>query len=52
VRAHGVGGFPLADAARLMVDAVRAHEPGSLERLVFAVHGDDAEQAFRAALAQ
>ena len=48
----GVGGFPLADAARLMVDAVRAHEPGSLERVVFAVHGDDAEQAFRAALAQ
>src|ERR1044072_8676532 len=40
----GVGGFPLAEAARLMVDAVRGHQPGSLERVVFAVHGDDAEQ--------
>jgi len=46
----GVGGFPLADAARLMVDAVRGHQAGSLERVVFAVHGDEAEQAFRAAL--
>ncbi len=45
----GVGGFPLDEAARLMVDAVREHEPGSLERVVFAVHGDEAEQAFRAA---
>jgi O-acetyl-ADP-ribose deacetylase (regulator of RNase III) len=45
----GVGGFPLADAARLMVDAVRQHRPHSLERVVFAVHGEDAERAFRAA---
>lgn len=42
----GVGGFPLEDAARLMVGAVRAHE-GALERIVFAVHGEDAERAFR-----
>jgi len=48
----GVGGFPLAEAARLMVDAVRDHEPRSLERVVFAVHGGQAEQAFRAALKQ
>jgi O-acetyl-ADP-ribose deacetylase len=48
----GVGGFALADAARLMVDAVRAHRPRSLERVVFAVHGDEAERAFRDALAQ
>ena len=46
----GVGGFPLEDAARLMVGAVRQHEPRSLERVVFAVHGDAAEHAFRAAV--
>jgi O-acetyl-ADP-ribose deacetylase len=45
----GVGGFPLDEAAQLMVDAVRAHEPETLERVVFAVHGDDAERAFRGA---
>lgn len=42
----GVGGFPLGEAARLMVDAVRGHQPRSLERVVFAVHGDEAERAF------
>ena len=47
----GVGGFPLDEAARIMVDAARRHEPGSLERVVFAVHGNDAEAAFKAALA-
>lgn len=47
----GVGRFPLDEAARLMVGAVRAHGGGSLERVVFAVHGDDAEHAFRAAAA-
>jgi O-acetyl-ADP-ribose deacetylase (regulator of RNase III) len=46
----GVGGFPLEDAADLMVGAVRGHEARSLERVVFAVHGDAAERAFRAAL--
>jgi O-acetyl-ADP-ribose deacetylase (regulator of RNase III) len=46
----GVGGFPLEDAARLMVAAVRQHQPNSLQRVVFAVHGDAAEQAFRAAV--
>ena len=45
----GVGGFPLDDAARLMVRAAREHE-GELERIVFAVHGEAAEQAFRDAL--
>src|SRR3954471_1868614 len=42
----GVGGFPLDEAARIMVGAVREHEPGSLERVVFAVHGPEAERAF------
>ncbi|BBY08851.1 macro domain-containing protein [Mycobacterium noviomagense] len=45
----GVGSFPIEDAARLMVDEVRQHKPRSLERVVFAVRGDDAERAFRAA---
>jgi O-acetyl-ADP-ribose deacetylase len=45
----GVGGFPLDEAARLMVGAAREHE-GELERVVFAVRGDEAERAFRAAL--
>ena len=41
----GVGGFPLDEAARLMVGAARDHE-GQLERIVFAVHGEEAERAF------
>ncbi len=45
----GVGGFPLDEAARIMVAAAREHE-GRLERIVFAVHGDGAERAFRDAL--
>jgi O-acetyl-ADP-ribose deacetylase (regulator of RNase III) len=45
----GVGGFPLEEAARLMVAAARDHE-GGIERIVFAVHGDEAERAFQAAL--
>ena len=45
----GVGGFPLGEAAALMVGVARKHE-GGLERIVFAVHGDDAERAFREAV--
>jgi O-acetyl-ADP-ribose deacetylase (regulator of RNase III) len=45
----GVGGFPLDEAARIMVAAVRRHGGGSLERVVFAVRGDEAERAFAAA---
>jgi O-acetyl-ADP-ribose deacetylase (regulator of RNase III) len=45
----GVGGFPIDEAARLMVGVARGHE-GRLERIVFAVHGDEAERAFREAL--
>jgi O-acetyl-ADP-ribose deacetylase (regulator of RNase III) len=44
----GVGGFPLDEAARLMVGAAREHR-GDLERVVFTVHGDEAERAFREA---
>jgi O-acetyl-ADP-ribose deacetylase (regulator of RNase III) len=48
----GVGGFPLEQAARIEVEEVRRHlEAGSgLERVVFAVRGDAARQAFEAAL--
>jgi O-acetyl-ADP-ribose deacetylase len=47
----GVGGFPLDECARIMVEAVRAQEPTSLERVVFAVFGADAKAAFETALA-
>ena len=47
----GVGGFSLDGAAEIMVRAAREHEPGTLERVVFAAHGDEAERAFRDALA-
>jgi O-acetyl-ADP-ribose deacetylase len=49
----GVGGFPLDQAARIEVEEVRRHlsEGGALERVVFAVRGDQARQAFEAALA-
>jgi O-acetyl-ADP-ribose deacetylase (regulator of RNase III) len=45
----GVGGFPLDEAARIMVGAAREHT-GDLQRIVFAVHGEEAERAFREAL--
>jgi O-acetyl-ADP-ribose deacetylase len=47
----GVGGFPLDECARLMVAEARSFEPRSLERVVFAVFGADAEEAFTTALA-
>ena len=48
----GVGGFPLDECARLMVDAVRAHEPRMLRRVVFAVYGEEARRVFEGALAK
>jgi O-acetyl-ADP-ribose deacetylase (regulator of RNase III) len=49
----GVGKFPLRDAAEIEVEEVRRHvESGSrLERIVFAVHGEDARRAFEEAVA-
>ena len=47
----GVGGFPLDECARIMVAAARAHEPSALERVVFAVFGEEARRAFEAAMA-
>jgi O-acetyl-ADP-ribose deacetylase len=48
----GVGGFPLDQAALIEVEEVHRHlESGSgLERVIFAVRGDQAEAAFRAAM--
>ena len=45
----GVGGFSMEEAARIMVGAAREHR-GELEHIVFAVHGEDAERAFRSAI--
>jgi O-acetyl-ADP-ribose deacetylase len=47
----GVGGFPLEACAEVMVEAVRAYEPSTLRRVVFAVFGGEAERAFHAAVA-
>jgi O-acetyl-ADP-ribose deacetylase len=47
----GVGGFPLDECARIMVEAVHAYDPRSLRRVVFAVFGDEARRAFEAGLA-
>jgi O-acetyl-ADP-ribose deacetylase (regulator of RNase III) len=48
----GVGGFPVEDAARIEVEEVRRHlDQGSgLERVLFAVFGEDAHAAFSAAI--
>jgi O-acetyl-ADP-ribose deacetylase len=46
----GVGGFPLDECAALMAGEARAYEPRTLERVVFAVFGEEAEDAFRQAV--
>ena len=48
----GVGGFSLSDCAAIMVGEARDYRSAGLERVVFAVYGDEAEQAFRAAVEQ
>jgi O-acetyl-ADP-ribose deacetylase len=49
----GVGGFPVEEAAEIEVDEVRRHLASGtrLERIVFAVRGDEARAAFERALA-
>ncbi|HEU5244425.1 MAG TPA: macro domain-containing protein [Gaiellaceae bacterium] len=42
----GVGGFPLAECARIMVEEVRSFEPRSLGLVIFAVLGRGAYEAF------
>jgi O-acetyl-ADP-ribose deacetylase (regulator of RNase III) len=48
----GVGGFPVDEAARIEVEEVRRRlDAGTgLERVVFCVFGDDAREAFEAAI--
>jgi O-acetyl-ADP-ribose deacetylase (regulator of RNase III) len=48
----GVGGFPVTEAARIEVEEVRRHLAGdtTLERVVFAVFGEEPERAFQAAV--
>ncbi len=46
----GVGGLPLEECAAAMVSEARAFEPASLERLVFAVYGAEAERVFTRAV--
>jgi O-acetyl-ADP-ribose deacetylase (regulator of RNase III) len=48
----GVGGFPVEEAARIEVEELRRHlaEGSDLERVVFAVFGEDAHRAFEGAL--
>jgi O-acetyl-ADP-ribose deacetylase len=46
----GVGGFPLGECAAIMVAEAGAFVPAALDRVVFAVYGDEAADAFRAAL--
>jgi O-acetyl-ADP-ribose deacetylase len=48
----GVGGFPLEQCARLMVTEARAFQPQTLERVVFAVFGTEAAQAFESVVSQ
>jgi O-acetyl-ADP-ribose deacetylase (regulator of RNase III) len=45
----GVGGFPLADAARIMIEDARRHLAGhtTVRRIILALFGDDAYDAFR-----
>ena len=50
----GVGGFPLEEAARIEAEEVRRHldaGDSGIERVVFAVRGDEARQAFERAVA-
>jgi O-acetyl-ADP-ribose deacetylase (regulator of RNase III) len=46
----GVGRFPVADCAEIMVSEALAFEGHSLERVVFAVFGSEAREAFKSAL--
>jgi len=46
----GVGGFPLSDCARIMVAEARLFPAQSLERVIFAVYGGEAYEAFSSAL--
>jgi O-acetyl-ADP-ribose deacetylase len=46
----GVGGFPLAECARIMVEEARIFPAQSLELVIFAVYGNEAYDAFSSEL--
>ena len=46
----GVGGFPLTESARIMIDVAAGYGPRALRRVVFAVYGAEAKRVFDAAL--
>jgi len=46
----GVGGFPLGECSRIMVEEARIFPAESLERVIFAVYGSEAYEAFSSAL--
>ena len=48
----GVGGFPLEECATIMVAEARSYEPRTVPRIVFAVFGVEARQAFEGAVAK
>ncbi len=46
----GVGGFPLGECAPIMVEEARIFPALALERVIFAVYGSEAYEAFSSAL--
>jgi O-acetyl-ADP-ribose deacetylase (regulator of RNase III) len=46
----GVGGFPLGECARIMVEEARIFPAETLELVIFAVYGSEAYEAFSSAL--
>jgi O-acetyl-ADP-ribose deacetylase (regulator of RNase III) len=46
----GVGGFPLAECAQIMVEEARSFEPRTLAHVIFAVFGRGAYEAFSSAV--
>ena len=46
----GVGGFPLTDCARIMVEEARIFPAESLEHVILAVYGSEAYEAFSSAV--
>lgn len=46
----GVGRFPVAECAQIMIHEAAAFEPQSLEHVIFAVFGSEAREAFESAL--
>ena len=46
----GAYGWPIEDAARIAIETVRAHQPGSVREVRFVLFGARASAAFRTAL--